>query len=758
MRVFLALIGFVLASGSVAAQDVSRPEPPPPPAAPEVVTRNASGDAAIRATRLTTPIVLDGRLDEEVYNTTRHISDFIQQEPLEGRPASERTDVWVFFDDQHVYITARNWESEPGRRVMTDMQRDSRNLYNNDHFAVLFDTFFDRRNGYYFYANAQGGLSDGQLGNESPNNNWNGIWEARTADFEGGWIAEFRFPFRSMRFDEDGTTWGINFRRVVRWKNEFSFLTPIPQSLGRRGLTSVSRAGTLVGLTPPRGLRNLDVKPYATASRLTNRLADPPIAGRGVGDIGGDIKWGLSPNVVVDLTMNTDFAQVEDDEAQVNLTRFSVFFPEKREFFLEGQDYFSFGNSGGGGGFGGGGGGGGGGFGGNAPVLFYSRRIGIAEGQQVPIVVGSRFQGRSAGFQVGALHVRTGTSDVVETHPTDYSVLRVSRDLLSRSRIGVIATRRGVPALGEDVTSYAYGADLALNLTTEFSASGYWARTQERSVTPRDASSYQARAGYSSDRYALEGDYLYVGDDFDPAVGFLRRRAYKRTNAEGRFSPRPASLPGVRKVFFESEFDQYATTTGSLESRAITGTFRLELNNTERLSVEVSEATEHLVETTNLGADIPAGRYRFRQTQLNYELSPSRRLSGFLSVTHGGFFGGTITEASWRGRVAFSSRLYAEPSLSFNRVRTPFGDEDSHVLGSRMTFTLSPRMFISSLVQYRTSSRSMTTNARFRWEYQPGSEIFVVYSDGRSGDTTSRVPRTLDTRALVVKVTRLFRW
>ncbi len=753
MRLLLSLFTFLLASVPAVAQDAARPEPPE---APEVVSRNASGDAVIRATRLASPIVLDGRLDEAVYSATRHISDFIQQEPLEGRPASERTDVWVFFDDEHIYITARNWESDPGRRVMADMQRDARNLYNNDHFAVLFDTFLDKRNGYYFYTNAQGGMSDGQLGNESPNNNWNGIWEARTADFEGGWIAEFRFPFRSMRFNEDGTAWGINFRRVVRWKNEYSFLTPIPQSLGRRGLTSVSRAGTLTGLTPPRGLRNLDIKPYVTGSRLTNQLAEPVTVGKRSGDIGGDIKWGLSPNVVADLTVNTDFAQVEDDEAQVNLTRFSVFLPEKREFFLEGQDYFSFGNSGGG--PGGGGGGGGGGFGGNAPVLFYSRRIGITEGQEVPIVVGSRLQGRGAGFQLGALHVRTGTSDVVETNPTDYSVLRASRNLLSRSRIGAIATRRGVPALGKDATSYAYGADLALNLTTEFSASGYWARTEEPRVGTRDAASYQARAGYSSDRYALEGDYLYVGNDFDPAVGFLRRRAYKRTNAEGRFSPRPASLPGVRKLFFESEFDQYETTGGNLESRSITGTFRIEFTNTERLSIEVSEATEHLTETTNLGTDIPAGRYRFRQTQLNFELSPSRRLSGFLSVAHGGFFGGTITEASWRGRVAFSSRLYAEPSLSFNRVRTPYGNEDSHVLGSRTTFTLSPRMFISSLIQYRTSSRSLTTNARFRWEYQPGSEIFVVYSDGRSGDTTTRVPRTLETRALVVKVTRLFRW
>ncbi|MEW6323614.1 MAG: DUF5916 domain-containing protein, partial [Acidobacteriota bacterium] len=328
---------------------------PPAPALPEVVTRDERGGVTMLAIRLPSPMVFDGALDELFYSTIKPVSDFIQQEPFEGRPATEKTDVWVFYDANNIYVSARMWETEPRRRVASEMRRDSFNLYSNDHIGVMFDTFYDRRNGYAFYANQLGGQGDAQMTNEQPNPNWNGVWDVRTAQFDGGWTAEFRFPFRSMRFKEGGGLWGINFRRLVRWKNESSFLTPIPQSYGRRGMTKVSSGATLVGIETPSKLRNLDIKPYVLGSTITNRTASPPVSNDVNGDVGVDVKWGITQSLVTDFTYNTDFAQVEDDEAQVNLTRFSLFFPEKREFFLEGQDYFNFG----GGNFGGGGGGGG---------------------------------------------------------------------------------------------------------------------------------------------------------------------------------------------------------------------------------------------------------------------------------------------------------------------------------------------------------------------------------------------------------------
>ena len=323
------------------------------------MSRDSDGSVTVRATRLSAPLTFDGQLAEEVYQTIGSVGPFIQQDPFEGEPSGEKTEVWVFFDDANLYVSARLWETAPERRVANEMRRDSFNLYSNDHFGVLIDTFYDRRNGYAFFVNQLGGLADAQVVNEQFNPNWNALWDARTATFEGGWTVEMRVPFRSIRFREGSGIWGINFRRLVRWANESSYLNLVPQSWGRRGMSKVSSGGTLVGLETPASLRNFEMKPYALSSLLTNRVADPPLLNDSNVELGMDAKWAISQSVVADFTYNTDFAQVEDDEAQVNLSRFSLFFPEKREFFLEGQDYFNFGAgtfTGGGGGGGGGGG------------------------------------------------------------------------------------------------------------------------------------------------------------------------------------------------------------------------------------------------------------------------------------------------------------------------------------------------------------------------------------------------------------------
>ena len=316
---------------------------PPEPVPPAVVSRDDAGHVTIRAIRLTEPLVLDGRLDERLYHDNDSISDFVQQEPLEGRPATDKTEVWVGFDDDAIYVGARLWESDPSKRVTSDMRRDANNLYNNDHFAILLDTFYDRRNGYAFFANAQGGMSDLAVTNENAIADWNAIWETRAANFDRGWTIEFRIPFRSIRFQEDSRIWGINFRRLVRWKSEASFLTHIPASYARNGLYRTASAATLVGIEAPGGLRNIDVKGYALGSTLTNRAATPAISNHGDGEFGADVKWAVTQNYVADFTYNTDFAQVEDDEQQVNLTRFKLLFPEKREFFVESAQFFTFG-------------------------------------------------------------------------------------------------------------------------------------------------------------------------------------------------------------------------------------------------------------------------------------------------------------------------------------------------------------------------------------------------------------------------------
>jgi len=706
-------------------------------------------------------MAFDGRLDEAFYSQTKSISDFVQQEPFEGQPATEKTEVWVFFDEQYVFVSARMFETDSARRVTSDMRRDSSNLFNNDHFGVMFDTFYDRRNGYTFYANEAGGMVDAQIANDSPTSDWNGLWEVKTSRFTGGWAIELRFPFRSLRFKEGGHLWGVNFRRVVRWKNEHSFLTPVPQSFGRRGLAAASVAGSLTGLESPSHLRNIDIKPSVLGSALTNRRATPAINNDLRADFGVDAKWGITQSVVTDFTYNTDFAQVEDDEAQVNLSRFSVQFPEKREFFLEGQDVFNFAGSGAQ-------------RGGrsapqaitqnppdNAPVLFFSRRIGLQNSQVVPILAGGRLIARANGFQVGALHMRTEDEPTAGAVATDFSVLRVNRDVLSRSRIGVIATRRG-PGLSGDSDNYAYGADANFNFGNFLNLSSYVAGTNSANqvaASDRSRLSYRGGIHWNADRTGMQLDHTFVGDQFNPEMGFLRRQAFARTYAAARYSPRPVGLRYVRKLFYEASYDYYEDPNRDPESREAQGAFRMEFSNSDQLAVEYSRIFEalHAPFAPTPGVRVPAGAYDFNQARFLYTFSPARPVSGTAQLTYGGFYGGSVREITWRGRAEFGPRFLLEPTISLNYFETPYGDGNNNLISSRLTFSLTPRMFVSTLVQYQSSTSSATTNARFRWEYQPGSELFVVYSDGRTTQLPG-FPPPLENRSFVVKATRLFRW
>ena len=736
-----------------------------PPVAPEMVTRDAQGHAVLRTTRLPSPFTLDGRLDEPFYQTVPAASGFLQQEPTEGGPASDKTDVWVFFDDKNIYVSARLWETHPDRRVTSDMRRDASNLYNNDHIAVMFDTFDDRRNAFGFSSNAQGGMFDWQVTNEQPSNNWNGLWEVKTANFDQGWTVEFVVPFRSMRFKEGSHEWGVNFRRMVRWRNELTFLSQVPISWGRRGLSKVSSVGTLVGLESPTKLRNLDVKPYALGSGTTNHRSTPPLSNHGAAEFGVDAKWGITQSVVTDFTYNTDFAQVEDDEAQVNLTRFSVLFPEKRDFFLEGQDVFNFAGAGanqGGGGQGptaiSAGGGGGGGASNVTPIVFFSRRIGLQNNQVVPILGGARLLGRGNGFQVGALHMRTEEIDTAGAPATDFSVFRVNRDILKRSRIGMIATRRGPGAAGGD-DGYSFGVDSTINPLEQLAINAYWAGTSGAAgASVNERSSYRGNMTWNADLTGFQVEHMFLGDQFNPETGFLRRSAFRRTYGQGRYSPRPARWKTVRKFYYEGSYDYFEDRHGRPESREATAAYRMELSDGDQWATEYTGAYEHLEAPFQVtpGVIVPVGEYNFQQAKLLYTSSPQRRVSGTLTLNYGGFYGGTLKELTWRGRVEFGPRFYAEPTVSFNVFDTPYGDGDANIISSRFTYTLTPRMFASALVQYQSASNAVSTNARFRWEYQPGSELFVVYSDGRN--TTGPGFPELDNRSLVVKVTKLFRF
>lgn len=724
---------------------------PPAPVPPEVIRREG-GRATVRAVRITEPLRVDGRLDEAVYQTVPAITDFIQNVPTEGALATERTDAWILYDDTNIYIVGRCWDSAPASRwVANELRRDTNQLRQNDHFGALLDTFHDRRNGFFFYVNPLGARADTAVTDEGNNNSdWNPVWEARTGRFEGGWTAELSIPFKSLRYVSGvDHVWGVQLRRSIRRKNEWTHLTALPAADGGpTALTRVSAAATLVGLDLPAAGKNLEIKPYGIASLTSDRLRTPPLAHDPDGSAGIDVKYGVTANLTADVTVNTDFAQVEADEQQVNLTRFSLVLPEKREFFLEGRGVFDFARWAGSG---------------NAttsitPSLFYSRRIGLNAGRIVPIRVGTRLTGKAGRVGIGVMNIQAGDEAASGTPATNFTVVRVKRDILRRSSVGAIFTNRSRSALGTG-DNQAAGVDASVNLYTNISLNAYYARTATDSLRG-DSSSYQGRFEYAGDRYGARAEYLVVGDNFNPEVGFVRRDNFARTFGALRFSPRPTRVKRVRKFTYEASLEYLENGSGALETRNQNGRFNIEFQNSDQLTVSATNEFELLVRPFAIarGVTIPTGRYGFSDLLLSYLLGQQRRISGQVSLQKGTFYDGRITAYGYSGaRVSVTTRLSVEPSMSINRVDLPQGHFTNTVVRARSDYGFSPRMFASTLLQFSSSDRTFSSNLRFRWEYSPGSELFVVYTDERDTVRAAPVP-LLRNRAFVVKVNRLLRF
>ena len=763
---WLVLGCLVLASAGEAGQSVSSAQPapgtgstlapdlpfafdgPPPPVPPEVVTRDEAGRATVRAVALSEPIRLDGRLDEAVYEAVQPVADLIQVEPDAGSPATQRTEFWVTFDRNSIYVSARCWESNPERMVMNEMRRDGSSLYNNEYVSVMLDTFYDRQNAVMFTVTPIGGRGDGQLTNERMfNRDLNMIWDVAVGRFDGGWTFEIAIPFKSLRYRPGrAQIWGFQLERFNKWKNEATFLTRIPASFGwARSFLQMSYAATLVGLEVPPGSKNLEIKPYVVSDLTSDLTATPRISNELGGDVGLDVKYGVTQNLTADVTYNTDFAQVEADEQQVNLTRFSLFFPEKREFFLENQGTFTFGGVSTGFGRGAG----------DTPVLFYSRRIGLNGGRVVPIEAGGRLTGRIGRFSLGVLNIQADAEPVSGTRATNFSVVRLKRDVLRRSSIGVLYTRRSENDAG---LNEAYGVDADFVFLDNLTINSYWAQTRTPGLEGDDTS-HRLRMNYAGDRYGVQLERLAVGDDFNPGVGYVRRDDIRRHYGQLRFSPRPRSIEAVRKFSWTASLTHIENGAGQLETRDWNGVFGIEFESSDRFNASYNNTYEFLLQPFSIasGVTLPVGGYDFDTGRISYNFGRHRPVSANVSVQHGTFYSGlktTIGVSRWR--VNFSPRFSVEPNYSVNWVDLVEGAFTTHLMGSRVTYTMTPKMFVSTLLQYNSGNDSVSTNARLRWEYQPGSELFLVYNEQR--DTL--VPRfpALVNRALIVKINRLVRF
>ena len=729
---------------------------PTPLQATEATSHDDHNQITVYATHTPEPLVIDGFLEDEIYRSTKPIDRFIQQVPNEGEPATDKTEVWIFFDETNLYFSARFWDEEPNKILANELRRDSFGIYLNDNFAVAIDTFNDGRNGFLFQTNAIGGMGDGYMTDERVHDrDFNTVWRSRSQKFDSGWTVEMAIPFKSLRFKtNENPVWGINFRRINQKKNEHAFITEIPASLGGRGIYKMSSAASLVGLSLPSASKHLEFKPYALTTMTTNLEAEPPFSNKKEGNFGFDMKYGVTRGLTLDLTYNTDFAQVEADEQQVNLTRFSLFFPEKRDFFLEGSGIFSFGDAGRAGGRGrsssfrpps------------NTPLLFFSRRIGLDDGKNIPLVAGGRLSGRAGNYSIGALATRTSDPELAKGN-TDFTVLRLKRNIFRRSNIGILATHRK-PSDSTLGINHVLGVDMNLSFFQDLRINGYYAFTRTNNISSSENESYNAKFDYAGDKYGVQVNHLTVEKDFNPEIGFLRRNDFRRNFAELRYSPRPKRIKAIRKIRLETSFEHITNNRGKLETRQIELSHAIEFESGNRWNISYHDNFEYLDKDFEIadGIIIPPGDYSFSNMTTTYWIGGGSSIFGSINFLRGDFFSGDRTQVSYNGRWAISPNFSMEPNLALNFVDLPEGSFVARLIGTRATFMASPRMFASVLTQYNSSNDSLNANVRVRWEYSPGSDLFVVYSEGRlveHGNSFS----VINNKSLAIKLTRLLRF
>jgi hypothetical protein len=493
----------------------------------------------------------------------------------------------------------------------------------------------------------------------------------------------------------------------------------------------------------------VEIKPYAISNAARDPVASAAEPNKIDADAGFDVKYGVTQNLTADFTYNTDFAQVEVDEQQVNLTRFNLFFPEKREFFIEGAGVYLFGITGTGAEFGG--------ATGYVPALFYTRQIGIGQGRPVPINTGGRLTGKVGKFSLGLINVQTEGQPGREVPATNFSVVRLRRDILRRSNVGVLYTRRS-ESLTANGPNEAYGVDAVLGFFDSLTMTSYLAqtRTPGRSV---DDTSYRVDFNYNADRYGAQLERLTVGRNFNPELGFVRRLDFEETSGLLRFSPRPRNSRTVRQYNAQVNYSYITNSDRRLDTRGGGANFGITFQSGDNFNANYNATDEFLRQPFRIarGITIPVGAYEYQSFSTSYGFGIQRKISGSVSFERGSFYSGDRTAVIYRSaRVELTPQFSLEPALSLNHVVLPEGRFTTKLMATRATYTVTPRMFFSGLLQYNSTNHTVGSNLRLRWEYQPGSELFLVYTDEH--DTGAPGYPAVENRAVAVKINRLIRF
>ena len=697
------------------------------------IVRTPGGSAAVtpgalkrlHAVRTSTPMTIDGLLNEAVWRSAEPADGFVQAEPRAGAPASEATEVRVLFDADFLYIGATLHDPDVANIVVNDIRKDFKEEEQDD-FEVILDTFHDRTNGYLFLTNEAGARADRQVANEGRevNTSWDGVWTVKTAHTSDGWTVEMAIPFKTLRYQlgaSDG--WGINFSRRIRHRNEITYWAPIPRAFT---ISRVSLAGTLDGLEIDGTSRDLRIKPYAM--------------GRTVRDLGGaksttseavglDATYGLTRHLAMNLTINPDFAQVEADEQQVNLTQFSQFFPEKREFFLENSGIFYVGDA----------------ARNNrvnlAPtpdedlLLFFSRRIGLSStGRAVPIPAGLRLTGNAAGVTIGGLAMQT--QPVGTTPANRYGVLRLRKNLRPGTDVGLFMLDRDATGPGSDGNwNRVAGVDANLRLLSSWDWNSYAVGTR----TPgKSGGQYAWRTSLNH-----EGSFVHVkvgaleiGKGFADDLGFFRRTDTRKYLIDAGLRPRPSWLSAIatRELHPHITWNYYESLDGQISAKDLHSGFTFFFSSGAYSELSVNPKFQRIAAPFQINraiAAIPAGAYAWNEWKLTGATNLSRPISASYTITEGGLWNGTqhtqLFLATVRPSGQFSSSLgvsHTEATLTL-----PNAKFEALLWTARTNYSFTTNMFFDALAQFDPRSHQLNANLRFNLIHHPLSDLFVVFNE-----------------------------
>jgi hypothetical protein len=695
------------------------------------------------ASRATSQIAIDGRLDEPAWALAAPLTEFVQAQPATGEPATERTAVRLLYDNARLYLSAVCYDSDPEALIIKTIERDYPGVLSEDMdaFGVTFDTFLDRRSSFLFFVNPRGGIKDGQTFNDGTSRDygWDGIVEVKTTVHDSGWTVEMAIPWTTLRFDPSRPvqSWGANFSRRIRRKNEVSYWAPLAR---RDRIFLMSQAGTLVGLPRIPRSQNLWIKPFVLGRRSTGvtlAAADTGFQGDG----GGDLKWGITPHTTLDLTVRTDFSDADVDQEQVNLTRFPTFFPELRDFFLENSGTFTFGDV-------------------SAPgsprsgtslsdfTLFHSRTIGLKGGRPVPLLGGGRLTGRAGGFEFGTLNVQSRTFEGAPAE--NFSVLRLRRDFLRNADLGVLFTNRA--RTGDSSVGYnrALGTDLNMRLAQYLFVSSYLALT--RAPGSGDEAGRVA-LGWRDRVWDASAMFRAVGDSFDPGMGFIRRAGIRQWYGTLGAHPR---VPGaaVLEVNPFVEADYITNGSGQRESWEGTLGFGVTFRDGGVLNLRYSDQRERLEQPfpVRTGIAIPAGDYHTGTASASYQASEGRMLSGNAGFSGGGYYDGT--RLTFTGGVSWQPdyHLTLDAAATHNAVTLPDTNFTADLYTARIKYAYSTTLYFGAFVQYNADADQLITNIRVKLIHAPLSHVFLVFTERRNVRPGGQVLE----RLVTAKITRLF--